>query len=204
MAPVEVGVAMAPMAGQAALADQYLVLTRAGDVLVAVLDGVGHGATAEHAAAEASRAIREAPAGSLESLVARCHERLRATRGVAMSVATVDLRRGLLTWLGVGNVAGVVFRNRSRAQAADRRTESLLLRGGVVGSRLPQLRSEALQLADGDTVVFATDGIASDFDREHRLHDAPQVAAQRILKKYAKGTDDALVLVVRYKAEVSP
>jgi serine phosphatase RsbU (regulator of sigma subunit) len=200
--PVEVGVAMAPMAGQAELADHHLVLTRDGEVLVAVLDGVGHGEPAQHAAAEASSAIREAPLDSLESLVARCHERLRTTRGVAMSLARLDLQRGRLTWLGVGNVAGVVFRNGFGAHARGPQREFLVLRSGVVGNRLPHLRSEALQLADGDTVVFATDGIASDFDRGHGLDGTPQVAADRILEKYGKGTDDALVLVMRYRAEV--
>ena len=50
------------------------------------------------------------PGVTTEELDARCHDRLRATRGVVMSLASLDQERGILTWLGVGNVAGVVFR----------------------------------------------------------------------------------------------
>jgi phosphoserine phosphatase RsbX len=189
---------MAPMAGEVALADRHLVLPRRDDVLVAVLDGIGHGESAEFAASEATQTLRDAPLGSLESLVARCHDRLRTTRGVVMSLASLDQERGILTWLGVGNVAGVVFRNPASSDQRHQ-TKSLLLRGGVVGLRLPTLLSDQVQLEDGDTVVFATDGVASDFDQEHGFNDAPQKLAERLLKRYGKGTDDALVLVIRYQ-----
>jgi serine/threonine protein phosphatase PrpC len=216
----EIGVAMAPMTGQFTMADKHVVLTRAEDLLVAVIDGVGHGKFAEFAAVEATRTLRDAPPGSLESLVAHCHDRLKTTRGVVMSLASLDPSRGLLTWLGVGNVAGVVFRYRngtsqhrfggngheSHVGAAPNakkghHDEYLILRSGVVGDRLPTLHSNQLQLRHGDTLVFATDGVASEFDQEHDLHDTAQNLAERILKRYAKGNDDALVLVIRYQGE---
>jgi serine/threonine protein phosphatase PrpC len=209
---------MAPMAGQATMADRHVVLTRADTMLVAVIDGIGHGKFAEYAALEATQSLRDAPPGSLESLVARCHDRLRTTRGVVMSLACLDPKRGLLTWLGVGNVAGVVFRHRNGSShyhhpfvkherhvgAAEQTQEAphdeyLLLRSGVVGDRLPTLHSSQLQLRFGDTLVFATDGVASEFDQETDFHDTSQNLADRILKRYGKGTDDALVLVIRYR-----
>lgn len=217
MPHMEVGVAMEPMAGQSTMADRHVVLTRADDMLVAVIDGVGHGKLAEFAAVEATRVIRDAPAGSLESLVASCHDHLRTTRGVVMSIANLDGKSGLLSWLGVGNVAGVVFRNRNgtshlhagawleRRVAGGHETpekphdEYLMLRSGVVGDRLPTLHSSRIHLRNGDTLVLATDGVASEFDQENDFHDTSQNLAGRILKRYAKGTDDALVLVVRYQ-----
>ena len=217
MPHLEIGMAMAPMAGQVTMADRHVVLTRADSMLVAVIDGIGHGELAEFAAVEATRTMTEAPPESLESLVARCHDRLRTTRGAVMSLASLDPERGLLTWLGVGNVAGVVFRYRgtshlrgaglSREQrvgagqetAEDQHDEYLVLRNGVVGDRLPTLFPRQLQLRHGDTLVFATDGVASEFDQEDDFHDTPQHLAERLLKRYAKGTDDALVLVIRYQ-----
>ena len=58
-----------------------------------------------------------------------------------MSVAVLDARAETMTWVGVGNVEGVLL----RAQAAvSPRRESLLLRGGVIGGRLPALLAAIL------------------------------------------------------------
>src|SRR2546427_137071 len=61
------------------------------------------------------------------SLVRRCHERLMTTRGVAMSVASFALTNHTMSWLGVGNVEGSLFRGNRGSRPA---RESLLLRGG--------------------------------------------------------------------------
>jgi hypothetical protein len=51
----------------------------------------------------------------------------------------------------------------------------------------------------GDTLIFATDGVRSDFASEHLAHDdPPQQLADRILARWGTKTDDALVLVARY------
>lgn len=197
MGPIEVGVVALSMAGEPTCADRHVVRTDPDEALVAALDGIGHGHEAERAALEAVRTLEEqSAAGSLVALVTACHARLQATRGVVMSLASIDLRRGILTWLGVGNVAGVLFR--ARTDGEQLRKESLLLRGGVVGHRLPPLRSFSLPLGRGDTLVFATDGVDSAFDQEQWALAPPQRLAEQIMSRHGKGTDDALVLVVRY------
>jgi len=72
------------------------------------------------------------------------------------------------------------------------------LRGGVVGYNLPTPRVVTLPVTQGDTLIFATDGIRSGFATEVVLSDSPQNMADRILENYGRGTDDTLVLVVRY------
>ncbi len=121
--------------------------------------------------------------------------RVRATRGVAMSIASFDGPHSLITWLGVGNVQGVLLRRGSKPAAAE---ESLLLRGGVVGVQLPSLQAAVLPISIGDTLVFATDGISVDFSRRLARNYPPQPAAESILAQHGKATDDALVLVARY------
>ena len=74
----------------------------------------------------------------------------------------------------------------------------LLLRAGVVGFQLPSLDVEILPVSAGDTLIFATDGIQSDFARGLARSFPPQKAAEKILARYGKATDDALVLVARY------
>jgi hypothetical protein len=124
--------------------------------------------------------------------VVECHEKLRATRGVVLSVASVDIKHGLMTWLGVGNVHGVLVR-------ADKKLgqETLMLRGGVVGDHLPPLQAAVLPVGQGDMLVFATDGIRTDFQATLSALENPQRAADRILKGFSNGSDDALVLALR-------
>lgn len=75
--------------------------------------------------------------------------------------------------------------------------EVLLLRGGVVGSQLPALQAAVLPIAKGDTLVFVTDGIRSEFVETLSALESAQRAADRILIQHGKGNDDALALVVR-------
>jgi len=102
---------------------------------------------------------------------------------------------GAMTWLGVGNVTGVLLRATPQAIL---RPESLVLRAGLVGAQLPHMSASSTHVAPGDTLIFATDGIRSDFAESQFLSQAPRELAQRVLARHGKGTDDALVLVARY------
>lgn len=191
------GVASSRLAGELCSGDLHLVQPFRNGTLVAVVDGLGHG---EEAAAAASRAIAilgAQPEEPLTTLVKRCDDALRGTRGVVMSLAAVDTRRRQMEWLGLGNVEGVLL-SPPRNGAPSR--QSLLLRGGVVGSRLPAVRTATLPIGPGDLLVFATDGVHGDFADEIAFDSEPQDLADRLLARCAKGTDDALVLVARYGA----
>ena len=192
---IEWGVASRALPGQRSSGDLNVVKSFPNGVLVAALDGIGHGEEAGSAAMVA-RAILEAHAEeSVIALIRRCHDGLRATRGVAMSVASFNLSEALITWLGVGNVEGVLLR---RGLAREAEEESLLLRAGVVGAQLPALQAAVLPVSIGDTLILATDGISSDFTRKLARNNPPQKAAENILARHGKATDDALVLVARY------
>ena len=151
----EYGVARFVLPGDGESGDQHLVSCNQGGILIAAIDGIGHGAQAASAAKSAITVLRNGIGEPIISLVMTCHERLRATRGVVLSIASVDVRHGLMTWLGVGNVHGVLVRPDKKAGSP----ETLLLRGGVVGDHLPQLQAAVLPVARGDLLVFATDGV---------------------------------------------
>jgi hypothetical protein len=186
--------------GHAESGDAHLVMPTSKGVLVVVVDGLGHG----HDAAEAARvAIDTATRFAfepLEDLVRRCHEDLRRTRGVAMSAALFPAEPGTMSWLGVGNVEGVIHRARPGSAPA---RESLVLRGGVVGYRIPVLRASSLTLSAGDTLILATDGIGTAFTDLSPTGRHPGTLAGEILQRYGKDSDDALVLVARFRGASS-
>ena len=191
---VEYGVAKFVLPGQGESGDHHLVCCNRNGILVAAIDGIGHGEEAANAAKAAVALLRRSADEPIISLVERCHDKLRATRGAVLSLAGVDSEHGMMTWLGVGNVQGVLM----RADARNGNTqESLLLRAGVVGSQLPALQATVLPIVRGDTLFFATDGVRSDFSVTLSAKENPQRAADRILEQYCSGSDDALVLVAR-------
>ncbi len=191
----EWGVAMRPLSGQAVSGDQYLITPSPGGVVVAVLDGLGHGEEAARAAEIAVATLKQNVHQPLNSLIAICHTALSKTRGVVMSMASFDLCNRTMSWLGVGNVAGILLRAKGDPRPA---YEDLLLRGGVVGYQLPSLRVSVLPVMEGDLLAFATDGIRDNFSEGLSPDDTPQQNADRILARFGKETDDALVLVLRF------
>jgi phosphoserine phosphatase RsbX len=192
---IESGVAAAASPGQSHCGDVAVLMSLPDGFLVAALDGLGHGEGAASAARIASAILEEHAGEPLVSLIDRCHQELRATRGVVMSVGWFDLPEGPLTWLGVGNVQGVLV----RGLALDAVEEALLLRAGVVGgAHLPHLQAAVLPVSAGDTLVFATDGVAADFSRGLARSLPPQRAAEAILGRHRRAKDDALVVVARF------
>jgi phosphoserine phosphatase RsbX len=191
---VEYGVARFALPGQGESGDHHLVCCNQSGILVAAIDGLGHGEEAANAAKAAAALLRSASDKPIISLVEQCHERLRTTRGVVLSLAFIDAEHGMMTWLGVGNVQGVLMRADAKKGGMQ---ESLLLRAGVVGSQLPALQATVLPIVQGDTLFFATDGVRSDFSVTLSARENPQRAADRILEQYRSGNDDALVLVAR-------
>lgn len=175
--------------------DAELVVALPSGTLVSVIDGLGHGWEAASAAREAERVLRLEASAGLSGLFERCHEALRKTRGVAMSLVWFDSEAPLMEWCGVGNVEGVLLRGTPHE---GRRKEGLPNRGGVVGYRLPPLKVTQLPVSRGDLLVLATDGLRSDFALGVEPEGEPRDLADAIFHRCAKGTDDALVLVARY------
>jgi negative regulator of sigma-B (phosphoserine phosphatase) len=192
---IEWGVATLPLAGEAESGDLYVVKPFHHGVLVAVVDGLGHGPEAALAAKTAMATLEDCASEPVVALVQRCHEKLIRTRGVVMSLASLDTKGKTLTWLGVGNVEGVLLRAHVRTNPP---RENVLLRSGVVGCQLPTLRASILPVRRGDVLILATDGVRSGFAEDVTLSRPPQQIAEQILARHATGMDDALVLVARY------
>lgn len=196
----EVATRMLPTTNESG--DHYLVKpfhpsgrSQPSGILVAVIDGLGHGLKAAAAAKQTIAALENHAHESLVWLFEHCHHKLRKTRGVVMSLASFNTLAGTMMWLGVGNVEGILLR---AAATTGSKNERMLLRGGIVGYRLPTLRPAVIPISQGDTLVFATDGLRSSFAEALTPNGSPQQIANRTLAHHYRGTDDALILVARY------
>ncbi len=210
------GVASRARPGEKTCGDMHLVAPLPDGVLLAVVDGLGHGAEARAAAKIAIATLQRYAGEPLSILVSRCHNALFKTRGVVMTLALLSSAEGQVSWLGVGNVEAALLRAGGAsggghcvllrgmrlpgtlAEVAKCIADRALLRSGIVGYRLPALRPSTRPISRGDVLIFATDGIRADFVDGLEWSNSPQALADGILERHFKGSDDALVLAARY------
>ncbi len=195
MSLIEWSMAEEVLPGQKQSGDRYVVKNLPEGALVAVVDGIGHGEYAAHSAELACSALNSSEARSPIWLLRRCQQQLQGTRGAVLSMAWFSLVDDTMTWLGVGNVAGVLLRRETYGVA---RQESLLLRSGTVGNQLPYVSASVLPVNHGDTLIFATDGIRNGFADKLNINASTQEIARHIIEDHWRKIDDALVLVARY------
>jgi negative regulator of sigma-B (phosphoserine phosphatase) len=195
-AALERGEAGQPLDGEDRSGDLAVFAAYDGGALVAVIDGLGHGAAAADASEAAAEQLRANAGEPPATLLRRCHEALRSTRGVVATVAWFELPGGALTWTGIGNVEGRLVR---AARARGDTLDSPTLFGGVLGWSLPAVRLVRTTLEPGDCVVMATDGVAADFGSSLLPGVPAPEQARRVLASHARGSDDALVVAVRFR-----
>src|SRR5687768_10085335 len=139
MAPVDaliVAGRVRPHPTETVSGDAWAAWELAGRWRVGVVDGLGHGPLASEAAQAALVSMGQSLELSVTEALERCHAALSGTRGAAVSVAEIDLTRGVLTYGGVGNVEARVW----QAGESGRGTRPIVYRG-VVGHTLPRLRA---------------------------------------------------------------
>ena len=174
--------------------DAVILRDSAGTLTVAVIDGVGHGPLARDAARDAVQVIRRRSDAPLVNILRACDEELRTTRGAVATLARLDPTTSRLTLAGVGNVSAALY------QPGDTRrfTGMANVLGGRLRGRRP--RVEHLDLSPHGTLILFSDGLVSRADLAHEpetLRTPPMAVAQRMLERFSRDDDDALVMVIR-------
>jgi negative regulator of sigma-B (phosphoserine phosphatase) len=191
---VACAVAIRAFAGQTVCGDAHVIAPFEGGVVIAAIDGLGHGLEAAEAAQTAVGVIARCAGRPVAEILLECHGALKGTRGAALSLASFSSADRTMSWVGVGNVEAVLVRSAGAKQIR----EHLLLKGGIVGHNLPAPRPAVLPLEPDDTVILATDGIRPGFATELALQPDLDAIARGILARSGRDEDDALVLVARY------
>jgi phosphoserine phosphatase RsbX len=172
-----------PCSGETASGDAALVRTVGDRTMFAVIDVLGHGATAADAAAVAAKCLRAADdLGSVEALLAAVDDGLRSMRGAAALLCI--LRGRHVESAGVGNVQMRVLGSAFRAVCTP----------GILGQRRRRLRVFRGELDPGTRLVMFSDGIDEKFPDALALDGDPDAVCDRILDRYGRTSDDATVL----------
>ena len=197
LAGVEIGGFLANYPGERACGDGLFARDIGGRVDLFAVDGLGHGARAETAAAEAIEglgALRgEDPARILSELSAR----LAGSRGSVAALAQIEAAEGKLRLAGIGNIAALLVRPGGQVRR-------LISREGRIGGavRMPPVETETMR--PGDVLILHSDGLST--LRSHS--DLPSLTgmscamiAAHLIRDRGKGRDDCCALVARLAVE---
>ncbi len=189
----EVGVLARVHPQEVVIGDHAVLLRDAVSTTIAVADGLGHGPEARRAAEHAIAQVAPHAARSLPELFAGAHAATHGSRGAVMAIGRVGVD-GHLEYAGVGNIGACVI-------GVDGIARPLPSISGTLGTVLPRrIHVEHLTLAAGELFVLFSDGLTSRIDLtgdKAMLRRHPIVIAQTLLSRFGRGSDDALVAVVR-------
>ncbi len=157
-------------------------------VLVALADGLGHGAPAAAAAVAFLRCIEANADLPLDALLALAHRTLAKTRGTVASLARFDEEHGGVEVAGIGNVATVIVRPGGGATGVPSMP-------GILGSVFRSVHPQSFPFGVGDVLAMHTDGVVSRFDMAPLRSLPAQAAAEVIVRAGGKDTDDAACVV---------
>jgi serine phosphatase RsbU (regulator of sigma subunit) len=190
--PAHLGLALSPMPGESVCGDQIGVWPAGSQLRLALADGLGHGPGAHEAAAGAIRLLGEMPALTIAARFQRCNEQLRASRGLALALADIDLQAHRLTHAAVGNIRSLLL-----SQGQIRRLGGAR---GIVGADFRDLYPEQHDFQPGDWLVMFSDGIREDarITTDLRAAAPDNRTAQALLERWASTHDDAALLLYRH------
>ena len=186
---MDVKIAQRPIHGEIVCGDAAAVVPgRRGGTLVVVVDGLGHGSKAQHAA-QAFCTFAEGHADEpLEAIIREGSRAISSTRGAAAALIRINEEEGRISFCGVGNI---------ELQAASAGTIHPVCMPGIVGRPLRKVLVFDYALRGGDFLVAHTDGISNRFHVKDYAGLGAQEAADRILAEHGKSHDDAMCVVIR-------
>ena len=120
------------------------------------------------------------------------HEALRATRGAALAVAEIDTDRHVVRFAGLGNIAASVHDGGP--------VRHLVSTHGTAGHAAHKIAEYTYPWPAGSVLIMHSDGVASLRDLDPYpglLHRDPSLVAGVLYRDFARGRDDATVVVAR-------
>ncbi|MHC8305839.1 ATP-binding protein [Pseudomonas sp. PB3P13] len=160
-----------------------------------VIDGLGHGEEAEHAARAGEEIFALTPFTSAMLLLEDIHHAMIGTRGGALAITQFDGDNDTLRFVGIGNIgACLIAPDKSRGMASH---------PGIVGGQYRKAQSFDYAHVNGQLLIMYSDGLQSRWnlqDYPGLMHRHPAVIATLLHRDFCRGRDDVTVLVIALEA----
>lgn len=191
--PFEFGVFSRSKLNEAANGDTFIIKNIRGATLVGVIDGVGHGELASHAANAARQYVERHAESPLLDIFRGVDRACASTRGVVMALVVFDWTNGTFRYASVGNIEVKVF-------SYGNEKPKFIVRRGIVGKHAPSPVITENVWHSGDILALHSDGISTQWQwhdfAQYANHPA-QVIAEHIYNAMQKDHDDATIVIVK-------
>ena len=181
-----------PFPGERFNGDAYFIKRYEDMVIFAVIDGLGHGEGAQEASLTAVDCLENYYRRPFTEIFRLCHQRLKKTRGAAMSLCRISLKDRIMTHSGIGNV-------QTRVYSSEKAPAPFCI-NGTLGVAMQSVKVDDYPLPENYIIVMFSDGISGRFSPDNFpgfLNLKPQILAKRIIENHARDNDDATVMVGR-------
>jgi hypothetical protein len=177
--------------GESVSGDAFFIEGTPQGLLIALVDGLGHGPIAAEAAKLALETIRTHASESPVTILEACHQKLLRGRGAAISIVRID-HQGRGTFSGVGNVSTHIYPHSSKDPV-------FLPSAGVIGHRFRPLRETTFRLPNDGVGVLHSDGVSSRLDPIVPLPGTISARASALLSTFGRTTDDPCLVLFAHR-----
>ncbi len=188
----ETAVISVPLRGESVCGDTWSHAEDSGRHLFIIADGLGHGVHAAEASQLATQIFDGATNESPDEIVRRMHNALRATRGAAVMIVSLDRERQLARWCGVGNISGTLQRPGA--------SRGMMSENGTVGHQAPRVRIHEAPWSPIDVLIMHSDGLSSRWRMEQYddlLSRSSGTIAGVLYRDHSRERDDRTILVAK-------
>lgn len=185
---MEYGIVSVPAYNAQCNGDAYVIRESGKNILMAVIDGLGHGKEACAASGAAANYILDHHTSGLSQIMEGCHHALMRTRGAVIGIVRINLEAGKITFAGVGNV-GVRIKGKTVLR--------LVSSAGIVGCNCKRILEEEYPYHKGDVIVMYSDGISEGFDiagTGAAKNSGLQTLAEDVVREFGKNSDDNTII----------
>lgn len=189
---IDFGVVCVPYPGETICGDDWFLGRGPQQTSLLVVDGLGHGISANEASEAAVGVAERNPGRPPDDMLKLIHNRLRSTRGAAGSMAVVNASTKKLDFTGIGNVRGCLVRNGE--------TKGIIVHNGTLGLQIRSLKNFTLDLESDDLVILHSDGLTTRWDIASYpglRHRSCATIAGVLFRDHRRPNDDATVAVLR-------
>ena len=179
-----------PKLGESMSGDAYYIRHLPDGFIFGIIDGLGHGPEAKHAADIALKVIDMNCHKPLDVIIGNCHAALEKTRGAAMSLGCLNYPSNRLFHAGIGNVETRIYNGNQM--------DKLMIYNGTLGAALPHFSVTITPFAQGMLIIMHSDGISDKFELDALVRrKEPQEITHHIMSRFSRSHDDATVLAVK-------
>lgn len=193
--PVKSGISYDAIAvnypGEKTCGDGYHIKHSNRGFQIFVGDGLGHGESAAEAVQNAIKIFKQSVESEPAEIIRDIHSRVKKTRGLVGTIASVDYKSETWNICGVGNINTRIY------NGLENKTYTPY--NGIIGHNIPRtLNSTIVPYRKHQIIIMHSDGLRTRWnlnDMNSILKQSSSIIASAIYKENVRGTDDATILV---------